>query len=256
MLVFFAVYFFLKVRAKEKIALFEILGAVGFLAGLAIVLLSPGSHYRGTTVELAKQYNSIVWFCRQVFLAAWRFFESGFVPAGLAVAAGLELRRQGKKIDRFAVLYGILGFTAFFSMIVSPEFPPRTSFSGVVFFCVMLLYLASKLTISEQIKKNIPAVYAVALIAFSFSFADAAKDILEIHTKWKHRIEYIESQKKKGNLDIEITEPIPTSTRLGNKYAARANDITTNANRWPNTSVARYFGINSIRGIDNGDEIW
>ncbi|WP_306698474.1 DUF6056 family protein [Treponema endosymbiont of Eucomonympha sp.] len=141
-------------------------------------------------------------------------------------------------------------------MAVSPEFPTRASFTGVVFLCVALLSLARRLEVQGQIKQNFPALYAFALGAFLFSFACATKDIREIHVKWKQRAEYILAQKEKGVLDVEIREPIPTSVLLGNKYAARGNDITTDPGKWPNNSIADYFGIRSIRGVENSDEIW
>jgi hypothetical protein len=264
-LCFFIAYFFIRIKAKEAISAFEIAGAVGFLAGFCVLYFSPGTHLRASMLDFSVRYFQLPSLIKTTALAVWRFFESGILPAGLIAAAVIEIHyRQKKQINfSFLVPFSIAGLAGFGVMIVSPEFPARVSFVAISFLIIALVNLVRHITFAEQIKKNIPAAAVIVFLVFAYSFANATKDIYQIHKLWQRRAEYILSQKAMGILDIEVTEPIPTSVSYGgkvwysaNKYMARGNDITTSPQNWPNTAVAAYYGINSIKGIDNGDEIW
>ncbi|MDR2864300.1 MAG: DUF6056 family protein [Spirochaetaceae bacterium] len=262
-------YFILKIKKRESFAFFEISGLIGFLAGFIILYISPGTHSRAANLDMGQQYIHLSGLIKFTALAVWRFFESSTVLFGVIVLLCIELiYRQKQKINIVFVLsFMIAGLFGFISMAASPEFPSRVSFIGVIYFCIALLYLVHKTIVLSEIpvllRRNIPVLFIISCLAFSFSFVNATKDIYQIHARWERRIAYILSQKEKGILDVEVTEPIPTSVAYGgkvayqaNKYMARGNDITTDPTRWPNISVAAYFGINSICGIENGDEIW
>ncbi|WP_306701053.1 DUF6056 family protein, partial [Treponema endosymbiont of Eucomonympha sp.] len=75
-------YFVLKRHKKEPLALFEVFGAAVLLIGFALLLFSPGTHYRGTTVELKAQFSPLAWFFRQIALAAWRFLKAAIFRQG------------------------------------------------------------------------------------------------------------------------------------------------------------------------------
>ncbi|MDR2480562.1 MAG: DUF6056 family protein [Treponema sp.] len=258
-------YFVVKCRSREKIALFEISGCAGFLAGFIILLAAPGSHLRAAGLDFSAQYFQLPHLIKSSALAVWRFFESGVLPAGLIAVIAIEFfYRQKKKVHYLFLLpFTAAGFAGFFSMAASPEFPPRASFTGLIFLYIILINLVVQIRVPEKTKASLPALAVVLLLVFGYSFANAAKDIFQVHLLWKKRIAYILSQKEKGILDVEIAEPIPTAATYGgkvayqaNKYMARGNDIATDPSQWPNTAIAFYFGLKSIRGIDNGDSIW
>ncbi|GHV73309.1 hypothetical protein AGMMS49940_06110 [Spirochaetia bacterium] len=45
--------------------------------------------------------------------------------------------------------------------------------------------------------------------------------------------------------------PIPATNKHTSLYGL--SDVLDDASGWPNTSISEYFGIHSIKGIDNGE---
>jgi hypothetical protein len=73
-----------------------------------------------------------------------------------------------------------------------------------------------------------------------------------VYLKWKSRAEYILEQKARGNLDIVVKAPIPVHDRHVALYGIADVDIGKK-DGWLNVSIARYFGVNSIDGVENDD---
>jgi hypothetical protein len=73
-----------------------------------------------------------------------------------------------------------------------------------------------------------------------------------VYLKWKSRTEYILEQKSRGNLDIIVKAPIP----VHDKHVALYDIVDVDINKrdgWLNVSIARYFGVNSIDGVENNE---
>ncbi|MDR1863283.1 MAG: DUF6056 family protein, partial [Treponema sp.] len=76
---------------------------------------------------------------------------------------------------------------------------------------------------------------------------------LGIYLRWEKRIEYIMEEKERGNMDIEVKAPIPATDKHAALYGLL--DIIDDPNVWPNTAIAEYFGLRSIKRLNN-DEPW
>jgi hypothetical protein len=63
--------------------------------------------------------------------------------------------------------------------------------------------------------------------------------------EWNKRIKYIEEEKAKGNFDIELRSTIPVWDKHVASYGLQ--DIIHNKDEWPNTDIAKYFGLSSIK---------
>jgi hypothetical protein len=85
-----------------------------------------------------------------------------------------------------------------------------------------------------------------------YSFLPASKNMVGVYLKWKNRTEYILEQKAQGNLDIVVKAPIPVHDKHVALYGIADIDINKKEG-WLNRSIARYFGVNSIDGIENDD---
>jgi hypothetical protein len=59
-------------------------------------------------------------------------------------------------------------------------------------------------------------------------------------------------EKSKGNFDIELRAPIPVWNRHTALYGLR--DIMHGKDEFPNEHIAEYFGLSSIKKID--DDRW
>ncbi|WP_255947425.1 DUF6056 family protein [Brucepastera parasyntrophica] len=137
-------------------------------------------------------------------------------------------------------------------MLISPIFPERAFFFPVVMFSIVLLSLFREISESEKIKRNIPAIMIFASVSFFISFIFAGKNIYGIYAKWEKRSQYIITQKENNILEIELKTPIPAVDRHAALYGLV--DISEDQNELPNDSVALYFGVNSIRATEEGNE--
>ncbi|GHV65447.1 hypothetical protein FACS1894199_06150 [Bacteroidia bacterium] len=72
-----------------------------------------------------------------------------------------------------------------------------------------------------------------------------------VYLRWKERTQYIVTQKAQGVVDIEVKAPIPAKNKHSALYGLY--DMSGDATKWPNTSIAEYFGIHSIKGIDSNE---
>ena len=57
------------------------------------------------------------------------------------------------------------------------------------------------------------------------------------------RISYIEEEKKKGNFNVELN-----TIKGYTKYSCYDynGDLDSDKNKWPNTAIARYYGLETI----------
>jgi hypothetical protein len=249
-------YFVMKIIHKQKIVLFEVLGGLGFLIGFCLLIAAPGNYVRFDYINEIHQDEGGFALIQQ-FLRTTEMFVlySGFFLAGFCILLIYELVfRQKQKINLFIWYYLLAGMVGGYSMTLSPDFPKRAYLIVIVYLCITLLILLQqiKITIPEIIKKNIPAAGIVVMFVFFLSFLMAGKNIVGVYFKWQNRVEYIQAQKSKGILNIEVKVPIPAGdshTALFELYDIR-KDSTDNIN----IGVATYFEIKSIKGVDRNDE--
>ena len=65
---------------------------------------------------------------------------------------------------------------------------------------------------------------------------------------WENRIETISKEKEKGNKKV-VLDTYYTSNSKNPLYGL--SDITEDAKVWPNTSIAKYYGLKSIKIKNN-----
>jgi hypothetical protein len=251
-------YFVTKTARKERLDLFEILGALGFLIGFTLLIAAPGNYVRIDASEEISMLND-PFYVKLVkrFFNITRIFlrHSGPMAAISGILAFDLIFRQKKKIDIFIWFYALAGLASVYSMLLSPYFPERAYFIVVVFFTIVLLGLASQIRIQMPpiIERNRYALGAFFLVIFlAYSFLPAGKNIVGVYLKWKQRSEHILAQKAQGNLDIVVKAPIPVHDKHVALYGLRDVFINDPAEEW-NVSIARYFSVNSIDGVENND---
>jgi hypothetical protein len=247
-------YFGMKVIDRQKVALFEVLGALGFLIGFCLLVCAPGNYVR---VEMSlEEANNQRSFLVRLFMQFWTatemfFVNGGFLMAGLTVILGYDfIVRQKQKLNLFTWYYLFAGITGVYCMIMSPEFPGRAYLIVTVFLCIALLSSLRQveITVPEIVKRNIPAISTGIFIIFGWSFLMASRNIAGIYTKTQSRIAYIQEQKSKGILDVEVPAPIPASDKhAGPHYIG---DIHSDSNFPLNKTLSRYYEIHSIKGVE------
>ncbi|GHV89641.1 hypothetical protein AGMMS50268_01440 [Spirochaetia bacterium] len=89
----------------------------------------------------------------------------------------------------------------------------------------------------------------IFLLFFGWSFIIASKNVFGIYQKWEKRSQYIITQKENGNTNITVKAPIPAP----DKHTALFGmvDLLPDSEIWPNTDIAKYYGIELITGEEN-----
>lgn len=112
---------------------------------------------------------------------------------------------------------------------------------------VMLLILSICLLLAPLGKKRMIQLSALALLlVFAVSFGTGFRDILDCWQQNRAREFTIAAQKAQGNSDLELDLVIPSTP-----YSAfwDLRDLSTeDAATWPNSSMAKYYGVSTILG--------
>jgi len=176
-------YFIIKIIRKQKIALFEILGMTGFLAGFVLLIIAPGNFSRLQGYEVVQQYSFFRFVITRFFITTHFFLaRDGFLLTGLSVILCLELLlHQKKKISAFSFLYILMGVGSSYSMILSPVFMERAFFPTSIFLIIGFLNLFLQVEWPQMLKKHLKLFTILILLVFSASLFRAGVAIMSVH---------------------------------------------------------------------------
>jgi hypothetical protein len=250
--------FYFIAKKKEKVSLFEILGFIGFLIGLTFLLAAPGNYARIVRTEV-KIYN------HEFFINIIKSFirctkklltREIYILISLLILFGFDLVIHLKrKLNKFIWCYVIAGFAGIYSMVLSPSFTTRPTFIIVVFFIIVILNLYEQIKgeMPEIIKRNKCVILLLIFIGFGGSLITASQRIWTIRSLWRSRSEYILSQKKAGNVDLELN--ILFNDQFTDKHGVlyECPDITKTPDSLLNRTIAAYYGVKTITGIEVTD---
>jgi hypothetical protein len=257
-------YFIVKIIRKDQFALFEILGSIGFLLGFSLLIAAPGNYVRAEVIrESGWGYMNDPFLVKYIkrFIDITRMFirNHGFLLMFISIILGFDhVYHQKRKLPVYSYFYALAALTSGYSMLLSPTFPDRAFLIVLVFSVITLgnVLVSMKLKLPIIIKRNMAVLIIMVLIPLANSFFDASIAVVGTYLKWYDRLEYILAEKEKGNLEIKV-RPIITT----NKHVALYGllDLLEDNNDWPNTTIASYFGINSIKINDKdplGESSW
>jgi hypothetical protein len=180
---FLIAYFLIKIISKERIKLFEILGAAGFIAGFVVLIAAPGNYSRLNSYEFVRQYGLVKrLFIRLIDTTQIYFINGGVLLTGLCLLFGIDMYRNGRKMPVFSFLYLLAGAASAYSMILSPIFMDRAFFPVTIFLIIALLNVLCQIEMPALITKNVKGLAALTLLLFSFSFLKAGMAIYKSYT--------------------------------------------------------------------------
>jgi hypothetical protein len=256
-------YFIVKIVRKDKFALFEILGAIGFLIGFSLLIAAPGNYVRAEVVRELGGYSNdpfpVKYTNRFIDITKMYVNNLGFLLVFISIFLGFDfVYHQKRKLHIFSYYYALAALASIYSMLLAPEFPPRAFLIVLVFSIITLgnVLLQIELKLPNIIKRNAAFILIIVLIPSVYSFFNASKSIVGVYLRWYDRIEYILAEKEKSNLEIEIRLIIPTDKHVA-MYGLL--DIMPDENDFVNQFKAEYFGIKSIKTNDEhplGESAW
>lgn len=232
-----------KFLKKQKIAPYLWIAIIIAFCGFIFMISAPG--------EIANKsgLNNSSTFWGVFVNVVNRYYQISFpllIYITLA-AVGYSLR-----IDRdtqiLAFLFVLGSFTASFVFIFAGGFPARSTYASTIMLISADAVLLSALFSSRILLK--PALTALGIVCILFAFrvgCVGVKDIVRTDYLMTENVNKILASKDAGIMDVDIISVSAKDSHCalyGLEYA-----IVGDRDHWVNVYMAKYYGVDSIRGI-------
>lgn len=231
---------------------------LGGLIGFIVLIVAPGNYVRAESDSVQLSLLFKVFMISYFWIAYMMILCALYIVSILVAKAYFQDHKKLQIMQSIFFVLGALG--AAYCMVAAPTSPERTWFIVVVFgiIAVGMIYSQWELFVSEDnrqyttinlIRRIVVSIISVTAIYCAVMWADTAIATYEIKSQTNARNDYILSEVEKGNKEVDV--PI-----ISHKYPLLANhdalfglsDIQEDENYWINQSLARYYGLNKLRG--------
>lgn len=228
---------------SKRVPLWKIAGILGAVLGFALMIMAPGNSVRLSNFDLPT--NPLKRLFEGVIRANVRGFGLGgndrilffiFLSTYLFVLILPKINKERKIIGGIWFL-GALACN--YAMALSPTYPGRAAFGVYSMYFVSLFYSSKALIEHFNVKILVDIskmLLCMAFLYFSVSYPIAAGDIGLTYIQNSRRVETVLKKKSQGEYDITVPKMNPKT-----KY-----NVFSAISDWPNYSVVKYYGVNSI----------
>ena len=233
-----------------KIPNWAISGFVSSCIGFGLLFFAPGNNARkehlvNKTVDIVKNIGN-------VFGTSFTLMF-GITILLLIVLAFLLITNNNiqliSKTITISFMYILSALAGIIVLIVSPQIPARTWFGPIIFIIIAIGNIYSNVYINSKSLNIILSTFLVLFtIKFINSYSIAYKDIHKTYNSINTQISTINTEKENGNLDIEVKN-IPSPQSEYNAFRG-SRYISDDKESWLNKWMAKYYGVNSIVGVD------
>lgn len=221
---------------KTKIA-----GIIGSIIGFILMICAPGNFVRNA--EFKDDTFIIVKFIKRAIdiTANAKIY---ILPLVIAIIILISLKiYHKKKIEKEVTPFILGGFAATYSMVASPTFPERSWTGVIVYLMVAIVILVYDFEKIHRIYKFILVDLCIILsIIFIGEYLNTARDINNLRNTWNERKKVIEKSNKR-----QVFKFYRYETNNNKNPAYGLNDIGEDYKVWPNSSIAKYYGIKGIK---------
>ncbi|MQS76926.1 hypothetical protein FHL06_11295 [Lactobacillus halodurans] len=225
----------------HKVSWNSIIGVIFSGIGFVTMMMSPGTQKRGA---VHRTLQTILTNTKGIF----KLTEQKMVPLYVLLVVLLIVAIILKRINWntfWAVAFFTVGhFAAIYAMALSPEYPERTFFGGIMFLGIALFILVYAIFGGMRVLPLIASVAAAA--CFAVSFMPAYHDISISYYQVEQQYKGIEAARKKNpkNANVAILTPQKSKYNAYNGTVGIAED----PNSWMNLWESKFFGVNQISG--------
>lgn len=243
MLIMYIIYHKVK---KQMLPAWVYTGAIGSVIGLVIMVIAPGNYVRATYFNNSEFFlfrwvkNFVVYSVQGI-----KYLSIILLLIGICYILNKYVlgRKLPLKIIAKLIFYSFGGLISIYSMVISPgDFPDR-SWSGIIYYMIIAFGVVySYLDFNCIAIRRIMQITVVCLmLSFITSYRTNHTEINNLYQQWVERENYIESQKEKGYMEVQVPRIYSSS-----KYALYEFDISFVENE----SIARYYGVDSIVAVN------
>lgn len=245
------VAFFIAFRRQRKpFQKWMFVGLAANVIGFSLLMLAPGNQIRAAQStpppSMALELVNRVVRCTK---AINTHFSLALILV-IVIICILAFQQKNHRLAAIGGFFAVLGILVVYMMIATPEFPPRSMFGASIF-----LVLALAITFmgiqddTSWVRTASAALILVFCMQFVFTLIPALMDNGLVYTQAKTRNRYIALQKDRGMEDITLPMLIQNPQSKYNPHFDLL-DITEDEAFWTNQNLAQYYGVSSLRGVD------
>lgn len=226
---------------ERKVNLNNLSGIMCSGLGFLTMIMSPGSQKRGS---MGRSITSVMHNLTKIIHESNQRFITIYVLIILLIGI-LVITKRINRQNLTAVIIFLTGhFAAIYSMALSPDYPTRTFFVGVVFLGIALLILVYNLPLTVN-RLYFPALVPL-LIFFGNSYFAAYHNISMSHYEISQQYQAIAASKQNSPSIAHVKLLTPTDS----EYNANTGTgpLAESPNDWINVWEAKYFGVDQIVG--------
>ncbi len=235
-------FMILKQHKHERISGYNKCALIGSIIGFATLILAPGNfirenYFQNNTpliIEISQRIidNTInlINYCLPLFI-------------GISILLSIYIYKK-KKINYKFFIFLIAAFFSTYSMMLSPTFPPRAWFGVITFATIAFMILLYDIYDNNKFFKYLfYNLIIISCLYFTSSYLLAFNDINTLQNTWKKRIIEI----KQNNIEKADLEFNTYYTNNSHNPMYGLTDLNSNSKEWPNSDIAKYYGINGIK---------
>lgn len=250
----YILYFYIK---KYKTDLWMFSGLLGCIVGCLCMLCSPGQRLRLTNSG-GFDLNILI-LIKKVILISWDFLDSFkicLLILGMLFAVYMffvkeesdsikSLRSKLCSNLSVEIIYLVGMLASVYSMIVVPQFPKRVWSGPLVFLLIIVISVCAKAETYKNrlfIKVSRTVIMLLCLISIA-TYGIAFYNLKNIYYENAMRESLIE-EVKRNDLGTVYVPAIKSNS----KYSCftYAGDLNYSSEEWPNTAIARYYGMDTV----------
>ena len=252
-------------KKKQTLELWMCSGWAGLLIGYALLLLAPGNQIRFLEETNRTNWNFMMDLSKNIWtfilIMAFQFFLWYFLFRALYAINKLAIDSKLIRIDVLFIkilIYAGFGMTAV--MFLSPSFPARSSFFGLLYLIIaagamLRIQDEYKLVLLQSSAKRFLLCIGTLffVVTAGFTFRNYYSNYVQVE-KLLSTVSSISVNKKDTVLVVDnIKLPSDHEDFYTTLHLLRF-EISEDEQEWKNVAFARYYGIKGIRANhDRGD---
>lgn len=235
---------------KKKLRLWMFSGLIGVLLGFGAMLFSPGQKLR---TESAGGLGGIgTWIKNAIFITldVFDYLAVPLLMLSVVLIFVFATNKKLKLIDLSSFLIFFIGSgCSIYCMTVSPQFPDRSWTPPVIFAVIAFFRLATMIRTENGLyRRAICVLLALGTVCFGSTCLTAYLDIKQTNAAHVARSAYLTECAEKGE-----TAAVAETVKGWSKYNVfnSEGDLNKSSSEWPNTAIARYYGLKRIIKSDS-----
>ena len=241
---------------KRKLSLWMFTGVAGNAIGLALMALAPGNKIRAT--YFARSTWSLP---RKAMTGIITIFEqmkenlSLFLVILILLLVLYAYISQDKKRVYLSVVYFISGMATMLVLAISPAALDygRSYYGAVLFLIIAFSMSLPNYKVNIRFSPIYSVLYVILVCTFFMNVMVGVSDVFLSKLDLTKQYSYLVEQEKKGNINNVFPDISYSNTTKYSAYSNHLSHVKTNSDAQVNRSVAKYYGLESVRSVSEKD---